>query len=591
MYDIITVIAIFLVFFYAVLGYVRPAIALVTVPFVVFAVGCAAVIADKIKMENLLCAPVLLLVTLIAIAVSKRDSESREWARRWVSSILIMIASAALLVTVFVVLDITVVAMILVFAYAVLGYVKPSIALVTVPFVAVVIAFVAVTADRGENLLFVPVLLLATLIVIAVSNRDPQSREWAHRWASSILVMIASVLLLVTVFVIFHVIGAGFVLPLFFLLGVGAIIASLISYGVSSRKAAAMYVISTLGSSMRQNLPLPMALDCAASGREDLSALTLRRIKKWLVQGHSLVESIRRGYPQCPARTLAMLTAGEHLGQLPAAIEAVRTDLKSQAVERDKLRPVHPLYPVVMLTITFLMVLALMTFVMPVFKTILEEMTGGTLPWPTRVLIGITRVLVYETHSWLLFALLPLVVLLIWLRGRFGRRRPEEPYLFSRVGDFLKWRLPILHWFENNHSTLQAVELLRLSLNAGCPVNEAIRGTLELDVNLCFRRHLACWLERVERGENVAQAARDCGLGTALAWAFDASVGTAEAPVVLGMLESFYRSNYSYRVNLARFILWPCGIIAMGLVVGFVVVAMFLPGTVVIHDLASYIYP
>lgn len=487
--------------------------------------------------------------------------------------------------------DITAIAVALVIVYAVLGYMKPGVALVTVPFVALAVGYAAVADDEVENLLFTPVLLLVTLIVIAASNRDPESRDWSHRWASCILATIAAILVVVTMFVVFEAIGAGAVLPLFFFLGIVAVIASLIGYGISSRRTVALQVISTLGGSIKQNLPLPMALDCAAAGRDDTTARTLRRIKKWLVQGYPLVESMRRGYPQCRAQTLALLAAGERFGQLPAAFDAVRTDMKAQAAERDKLRPVHPLYPVVMVTFMFLLLLAIMRFVMPTFKAVLEEMVGGQLPAPTRALISVVNFLTYDTQAWLLLALLPFVALLLWLRGRFGRRRPEEPYLFSQIGDFLKWRLPLLHWFENNYSILQVVELLRLSLNAGCPVDEAIAGTLDLDVNVCFKKRLECWRNRVQEGDNVAAAARRCGLGRALAWAFDSHVGSAETPVVLEMLESFYRSNYSYRINLARFILWPCGIILLGATVGFVVLAIFLPSVSVLSHLASYVYP
>jgi type II secretory pathway component PulF len=487
---------------------------------------------------------------------------------------------------------ITAIAIILVVVYAVLGYKKPGVALVTVPFVAFLMGYAAVIADRPENLLLVPVLLLLTLIVIAVSRREPQSQEWAHRFAAWILVAIASVLSVVVLFVVLSVIGAGSILPLFFFLGIVAMIASLIGIGASSHKTVAMQVVSTLGSSMKQNLPLPMALECAASGRDDASTRTLRAIKKWLVQGYSLTESIRRGYPQCPSRTLAMLTVGERLGQLPAAFQAIRTDMRLQDVQRDRLRPVHPLYPVVMLVILFLLLLGVMTFVMPQFMATIEEMTGGTaLPWPTQVVTRVMEFLVYDTHLWLLLAFTPLAVLALWLRGRYGRRHPEGPYLFSRVGDFLKWRLPLLHWFENNYSMLQVVELLRLALSAGCPVNEAIAGTLDLDVNVCFKKQLKCWRDRVERGDPVGQAACDCGLGTALAWPFDANEGAVETPVVLEMLESFYRTNYSYRVNMARFILWPCGIIALGLTVGFGVLAIFLPSMSLLSHVASYVYP
>jgi type II secretory pathway component PulF len=60
---------------------------------------------------------------------------------------------------------------------------------------------------------------------------------------------------------------------------------------------------------------------------------------------------------------------------------------------------------------------------------------------------------------------------------------------------------------------------------------------------------------------------------------------------VLELLESYYRSNYSYRVNLTRFILWPCGIILLGATVGFIVYAVFSPGVMVLRHLAESVYP
>jgi len=151
--------------------------------------------------------------------------------------------------------------------------------------------------------------------------------------------------------------------------------------------------------------------------------------------------------------------------------------------------------------------------------------------------------------------------------------------------------LPIVHWFERNYSLVQVTELLRLSLNAGCTVNGAIANTLNLDVNSCFRKGLRRWLTKVEAGENIADAARESGLGSTLAWAFDQRVNPGSTLTVLEMLESFYRTNYSYRVNLARFIMWPCVTVIMGLVVGFVVYAFFSPLVSVINHIANLVYP
>jgi type II secretory pathway component PulF len=252
---------------------------------------------------------------------------------------------------------------------------------------------------------------------------------------------------------------------------------------------------------------------------------------------------------------------------------------------------VHPFYPFLILTITFVMVLGLVTFVIPTYNVVLEEMVAGPLPRPSRILFGTVNYLVHRTHSWVLLGLLPFAILVFWLRSRFAVRRPERPYLLSRIGDSLKWYLPILHWFEKNHALLQVAEMLRLSLKGGCPINEAIGATLGLDVNIHFRRRLECWRRCVEAGDNVAISARRCGLGNAFAWAFDATAGAVETPNILSMLETFYRSNYGYRVNLARFILWPCVIICLGVVVGFVVLAIFLPLISTIGFMSSLVYP
>ena len=138
---------------------------------------------------------------------------------------------------------------------------------------------------------------------------------------------------------------------------------------------------------------------------------------------------------------------------------------------------------------------------------------------------------------------------------------------------------------------MQVVELLRLSLNAGCTVNDAIKNTLGLDVNNCFKKQLGKLLEKVERGDNIAVAMRQSKLGSPLAWAFDEKVNQGNTLMILETLESFYRSSYSYAVNLARFIMWPCLILIMGAIVGFVIYAIFSPSILIIEILSGMVIP
>ena len=488
---------------------------------------------------------------------------------------------------------VVIVGILFLFLYAILGYKKPAIALVTLLPVAVLTLFYVDVAIHTTEVLFVAVvflvlLFLATLVAILIAPHKPDAEQWPRVWAKWLLIGFMLLLLLVTSFAVFGPAGI-YGLVLFAL-----IIGLLISYGLTSRYATAAYVISTIGSSMRQNLPLTMALESAASGQTDKRAKILRRVKKWLVQGYCLSESIKRGYPKCPGYAVAMIAAAERIDQLPLAIGAIEADMVAKASESRKVRPIHPLYPVILLSFLFLVVLGIMTYVIPKFRAVMDEMfEGEALPVVTRVVLGISSYIAYQMGPFLSIglALLFFVVFPVWIRARFRPRRPQKPYLISRIGDFLKWHLPVLHWFENNYSLVQVVELLRLSLNAGCSINDAIANTLNLDMNNCFKKRLQLWLAEVEAGGNIAAAARETKLGSSLAWAFDEKVNKGNTLSILETLESFYRSNYSYRVNLARFIMWPCVTIIMGVMVGFVVYSIFSPMIAIINHLANLVTP
>ena len=337
-----------------------------------------------------------------------------------------------------------------------------------------------------------------------------------------------------------------------------------------------------------------MALESAAGGFSNKRSRILLNIKKWLVQGYSLSESIKRGYPKCPGYAVAMIAAAERINQLPLALKAIEANIASQIREDRKIRPVHPIYPVIVITLMYIIILSVMVFIMPQFEAVIQEMfEGEKFPAITRVVMGITKFLAID-YGWLMGILILFIIFIVTPASvyfRFRPRRPDNPFLFSRIGDFIKWHLPILHWFERNYSMVQVIEMLRLSINAGCPVNDAIQNTIGLDVNNRFKKRLKKWHRKVELGDNISAAAKKSKLGSSLAWAFDEQINQGNTPAILETLEAFYRSNYSYCINLARFIIWPCIILCMGIAVGFVVLAIFSPSIAIITQLTTAVTP
>jgi type IV pilus assembly protein PilC len=458
-----------------------------------------------------------------------------------------------------------------------LGLKEPGIAFIAAPIVAGFFLWAGIVAGSILAVVIAPFLYVLTLISIVSDRRDEFADRWPRRWAIVILVTVLLIGLLIGAVMIWPIAGYSLV---FFAILVG----SIISFSIASRTAVATYVISTVGASMRQNLPLPMALESAASGQKDERARTLRRISKWLVQGYSLSEAIKRGFVKCPGYAVSIIAAAEKINQLPAAFESLEADMIAKTSESRRLRPIHPLYPLILFVLIFLILMGMMILIMPKFSEVLYEMGGASLPAATIRLMQIADFFLYR-YGWIFFAPL-LIAIPISIRVKFRPRRPDNPYLLSRIGDFLKWHLPVLHWFEYNYSMVHLIELLRVSLAAGCTVNDAIANTLGLDLNNRFRRGIVEWLDRVRSGEDIAKAASQSGLGTSLVWAFESGANT---PAILETLEDFYRFNYSYRVNLARFIFWPCVNIAMGVLVGVIVYSFFAPMVAIINLLVNQV--
>jgi len=471
-------------------------------------------------------------------------------------------------------------------ACPVLCYIMPGVGLFVSLVVAVGFVSAAIVFEQGIYVLGAPVIFLVSLFAIVVSRREPDMDQWPQFVAKYILTIIGVLLGLAGMSALLGYGGSyGSILFVFFIVAIAELF-------LAYKHTTAAYIISTIGSIMRQNLPLPMALESAASGRSDKHARILRRIKRWLVEGYSLSESIKRGYPRCPGYAVAMIASAEKINQLPLALKAIEADMVAKVEDSRKVRPVHPLYPIILVTFLFFVVLAIMTFVIPKFTDVIRELAEGKgLPAETIVLMTISNFL--HNIGWLLVAAFGFVVLVVIpasIRIRVRPRRPDKPYLISRVGDFIKWHTPLLHWFEKNYSTLRVVELLRLSLNAGCTVNEAIAGTAGLDVNNGFRKRLRNWLAKVESGEKISVAAKQSRLPNGLCWAFDDGIN-GNTPAILETLESVYRSNYSYRVNLARFIFWPCVTITMGLMVGFVAYAILSPMIATVNYIVEFVIP
>ena len=465
-----------------------------------------------------------------------------------------------------------IVVLILLIICGLLPFYRPALGFITGIVFSVVFLVIGLVVDKIELAGVSPILFLLT---VAVTAFTPKS-EYAS-WPRKISRWILTICLLI----IFSLIGLLIMSRggSFGLLFVVMFISSVIGAMITSEMAKATFVITTIGSSMRQNLPLTMALEMTAAGRKDKRGEILRNIKKWLIEGYPLSEAMKRGYPRCPASVSTMVAAGEKIGQVPQAIAALEQDLVARAHKNKKVRHFPTLYPPLILFMIFIVVVFLMVIIMPKFQEILKYYLGENMHIPAAMNI-LMRISEFTRSNaagviGLLLAFLALFGGIIYIRVKTRPRRPQKPYIVSRIGDFIKWHIPFFRFYEWTNSMQRVAGMLRLSLTAGCTVNESITNTVELDVNNCFRKNLKRWLVKVEQGGDIGQSAGQCGLGSGIIWAFTDSSNHGNTLAVLDTLETSYRWAYSRAAGLVWAIIGPCETICLGFMVGFILYAVF----------------
>lgn len=489
--------------------------------------------------------------------------------------------------------------LILIIVCLVLAFKRPGIALVlSLPISAgsFIWALVISETNAEPSVLETAAILIGiftagiTICVIRFKPAEPEEKDkWPYIFVRVLFKVLLYSLLLGVAFTFFN--GLGVVAWGFYMIFIHR-------YYLSHRNAAELDVVSTLGACIRQNMPLPAALKIAGQS-DKAGSRVFRKMHKWLVQGYSVSEAIKRGFPRCSPYITSTITAAEDLGQLPQGIKNLEKEMIEKGDDYKKIHSIHPGYPALVISFALLVMLGLIIFIIPTFAEVLKDMGDGAgLPKSTQILINTADFLLREST---LVALVPVVILAFFYYflmpyikffGLFKRNsNKERDGRLSIVKDYIKWYLPVFHWFENSYSLARVIGLLKVGLKSGHPVDVAISKACELDVNHCFKERLKSWLFRVERGDNISKAALDCGVGKSLAWAFDDKVNAGNTPDILEMLEELYRVNLSYRFNIVKAVSMPLIIVLLGCVVGFLCFGMFMPIVKIIEVLSAGVTP
>lgn len=314
-------------------------------------------------------------------------------------------------------------------------------------------------------------------------------------------------------------------------------------------------------------LPLVAALNALSDQTE---SSTLKRIivsvKEQIEEGSTFAKAIGK-YPKAfPRLYTNMIHAGESSGTLQTVLMNLAEHLESTVALRSKIRSAL-IYPIVMLTFCFLVVIGLFIFVIPNIVEIFTKQ-GATLPLPTQIMIGISDFLISYWWSIPVFIGLTVFTLKWYYNQEIGRSKIDK----------LMLRLPILGPINLKIQTARISLTLGALLNSGVQLLTALDITRKMIVNIHVDKALETAREGVKEGKSLAQELKKANIFPSMLFhmiAVGEKSGSLEA--MLNKAGSAYESEVNNTLEGLTSLLEPLLMIVVGAIVLSIVVSVMLP--------------
>ena len=322
-----------------------------------------------------------------------------------------------------------------------------------------------------------------------------------------------------------------------------------------------------LATLLKAGMRLTMALDTLSKQTENkYLASVVKQMQTDIEQSSSLSEAMDK-YPRVFSRVYtAIVEAAEQSGSLAETLSVLSKQLKSQAMVNVRIRAALT-YPIFLLFVSALVVGVLTTFVIPKFIELFVN-ANQTLPLPTKVLIMATNFL---KESWwiLIFAMIGVICFVLTARRNERTRLAIDSALL---------RLPAIGTLNRKLQLARFTRTLGSLLNGGVRIISAIDTTKGTTTNTAFAAEIANIEEGVLKGSTLAEAVNQQRYFSEIAVNMIA-VGedTGTLPEMLLEVAEMHDQECESTINSMTNLLGPFMIVILGLIIGFVVLAILMP--------------
>jgi type IV pilus assembly protein PilC len=338
-------------------------------------------------------------------------------------------------------------------------------------------------------------------------------------------------------------------------------------HGRVTEKDVALFT-RQMATMMRSGIPLLQAFDIVAKGAASLATTKLLLdLKAEVEAGSSLNQAFRKHPRYFDALYCNLVQAGEQAGILDSLLERLATYKEKILAIKSKIKTAM-FYPTAVIVVAIGVTAILMMFVVPKFKEVFRGF-GADLPGPTLVVIAISDFFV--AHAFVIA-----VVLIAGTLAFFYTWKRSVPMQIALDRLFL--RLPIFGPVLRKSTLARWTRTLSTMFAAGVPLVEALGSVGPASGNHVYKVATEGIQNQVNTGTSLTVAMQNSGVFPNMVIQM-VSIGeeSGQLDAMLGKIADFYEGEVDDAVARLSSLMEPIILVILGVLVGGMVIAMYLP--------------
>jgi type IV pilus assembly protein PilC len=343
-----------------------------------------------------------------------------------------------------------------------------------------------------------------------------------------------------------------------------------ISFGSGLTDKDLVVFTRQFGTMINAGLPLVQCLEILSTQSENkVLRETIGEVKTQVEAGSTFSDALRR-HPKVFDDLYVNLV---HAGEVGGLLDTILTRLAKYIEKAMKLKgqiKSAMIYPSAILGVAVVVIAVLMIWVIPIFAKMFNELSGGKmgLPGPTQFVIDISNV--FTSYWWVMLLGTGAVI--------FGIKKYYSTSGGRMVIDKLLLKTPVFGDLIRKASVAKFTRTLGTLLASGVPLLDGMTICAKTSGNKVIEETLISARTSISGGKTIADPLAASGVFPKMVThmiAVGESTGALDA--MLGKIADFYEDEVDQAVASLTSLLEPIMMVFLGIVIGFIVIAMYLP--------------